>query len=68
MQPTDLATLIYTSGTTGRPKGVEVTHANLVFQAQAVGSVLGYGFDDRVISVLPAAHIAERFGSPYAQE
>ena len=41
VQPDDVATLIYTSGTTGNPKGVEMTHANLLFQAFAVDEVLG---------------------------
>src|SRR6516225_2909839 len=41
VQPDDVATLIYTSGTTGNPKGVEMTHANLLFQAFAIDEVLG---------------------------
>ena len=41
VQSDDVATLIYTSGTTGNPKGVEMTHANLLFQAFAIDEVLG---------------------------
>ena len=41
VQPDDVATLIYTSGTTGNPKGVEMTHANLLFEAFAVGRGAG---------------------------
>ncbi|MFB8000822.1 AMP-dependent synthetase/ligase [Nocardia sp. NPDC056000] len=57
----DLATLIYTSGTTGPSKGVELTHRNVV--AQIVGLVNGplvVGLDDRSVSYLPAAHVADR--------
>ncbi|WP_330180852.1 long-chain fatty acid--CoA ligase [Nocardia sp. NBC_01503] len=57
----DLATLIYTSGTTGPSKGVELTHRNVV--AQIVGLVAGpltVGLDDRSVSYLPAAHVADR--------
>ncbi|KAA0023616.1 AMP-dependent synthetase/ligase [Antrihabitans cavernicola] len=58
--PTDVATLIYTSGTTGPPKGVEITHRNMIAQLVGVEHVLDVGFDDRVASYLPAAHIADR--------
>jgi long-chain acyl-CoA synthetase len=63
--PDDLATLIYTSGTTGPPKGVEVTHRNMIgelgglkeyFSAQNIP----FGPEDRSLSYLPAAHIADR--------
>ena len=68
VQPDDVATLIYTSGTTGNPKGVEMTHANLLFQAFAVDEVLGVRFGDRSTSFLPSAHIADRMGALYQQE
>jgi long-chain acyl-CoA synthetase len=59
--PDDLLTLIYTSGTTGPPKGVQLTHRNLLF-AVAVGDGLIKLPDKggKVISWLPAAHVAER--------
>ncbi|MCZ4549178.1 AMP-dependent synthetase/ligase [Gordonia rubripertincta] len=60
VQPSDIATLIYTSGTTGPPKGVEITHANIVAELSALAEHLTIGFDDRIISYLPAAHIADR--------
>lgn len=68
VQSDDVATLIYTSGTTGNPKGVEMTHANLLFQAFALHEVLGVEFGDRTTSFLPTAHIADRMGGLYLQE
>jgi long-subunit acyl-CoA synthetase (AMP-forming) len=68
VQPDDVITLIYTSGTTGNPKGVEMTHAHLLFEAQALNSVLGVKYGDRVTSFLPTAHIADRTMALYNQE
>ncbi|MBV8964592.1 MAG: AMP-binding protein, partial [Mycobacteriaceae bacterium] len=68
VQPDDVATLIYTSGTTGNPKGVEMTHTNLMFESTAVASVLDVHFGDRITSYLPSAHIADRWGCLYSQE
>jgi len=56
--PDDLFTLIYTSGTTGRPKGVQLTHANMVSQIRNLPIDLGP--DDRLLSILPIWHIYER--------
>jgi long-chain acyl-CoA synthetase len=64
----DVATLVYTSGTTGNPKGVEVTHTNLMFEAFAVEDVLGVEFGDRITSFLPSAHLADRMTALYLQE
>ncbi|WP_067986992.1 fatty acid--CoA ligase FadD11 [Nocardia caishijiensis] len=64
----DVATLIYTSGTTGNPKGVETTHANLMFQAYGLHDVLGFEFGDSITSFMPSAHIADRLTSLYLQE
>ena len=60
VEPDDLATLIYTSGTTGPPKGVEITHRNMIAELAALREHVTVGFDDRIISYLPAAHIADR--------
>jgi long-subunit acyl-CoA synthetase (AMP-forming) len=67
VQPDDVLTLIYTSGTTGPPKGVEITHAQMLANCTAAASVWPEpgGPADRVISYLPMAHIAERYGSHY---
>ncbi|MBV9683660.1 MAG: long-chain fatty acid--CoA ligase [Solirubrobacterales bacterium] len=63
--PDDLVTLIYTSGTTGPPKGVQLTHRNVMAAAQAVEQTIRFGPGARVISWLPAAHIAERTAHHY---
>lgn len=57
----DVATLIYTSGTTGSPKGVELTHRNLVWTAWCGAKrTIETHVDDRQLSYLPLAHIAEQ--------
>ncbi|HMJ36699.1 MAG TPA: AMP-dependent synthetase/ligase [Baekduia sp.] len=64
--PEDLLTVIYTSGTTGPPKGVELTHANLLCELRALDAVFPLpreGGD--VVSYLPMAHVAERMLSHY---
>jgi long-chain acyl-CoA synthetase len=63
--PDDIATIIYTSGTTGPPKGVEITHANLIAQCAGTTAVLGHRDGERLISYLPSAHIADRWGTHY---
>jgi long-chain acyl-CoA synthetase len=60
IQPDDLLTLIYTSGTTGPPKGVQLTHRNLLFAVGTVEDLIPVPEGGRVISWLPAAHVAER--------
>lgn len=66
VQPEDLLTIIYTSGTTGPPKGVQLTHANLIAAVRSFEEIIGLGSDGgRVISWLPMAHVAERNCSHY---
>ncbi|MEB4212063.1 fatty acid--CoA ligase FadD11 [Mycobacterium sp. 94-17] len=68
VRPDDVVTLVYTSGTTGNPKGVEMTHANLLFECQALNTVLPSQFGDRATSYLPTAHMADRVMGLYALE
>ena len=63
--PDDVATYVYTSGTTGMPKGVIVTHGNLLFEIDAFDRMGFFIGGYRVISYLPLAHIAERLWSLY---
>jgi long-chain acyl-CoA synthetase len=56
----DLATIIYTSGTTGKPKGVMLTHANILSNVEASAERLPVGVGTRCISFLPLCHIYER--------
>jgi long-chain acyl-CoA synthetase len=60
IKPTDLATLIYTSGTSGKPKGVMLSHANLLHQVNTCGTVIPAQAGDRVLSILPSWHSYER--------
>ena len=61
LEPDDLLTLIYTSGTTGPPKGVQLTHRNLMALTSSVEDMIQLPErGGKVISWLPAAHIAER--------
>lgn len=55
--PGDTAVIIYTSGTTGTPKGAELTHFQLLMNADTPGRVFGIRDDDVVIVVLPLFHV-----------
>jgi long-subunit acyl-CoA synthetase (AMP-forming) len=65
VEPGDVLTLIYTSGTTGPPKGVEITHANMLAQCRAASAVLPMRRGARITSYLPSAHIADRWSAHY---
>ncbi len=67
VDPSDVLCLIYTSGTTGPPKGVQLTHANMVAVWQACDAVQPTAPGGRMISFLPSAHIADRWAGLYAQ-
>jgi long-chain acyl-CoA synthetase len=67
--PDQLATMIYTSGTTGPPKGVMLSHRNILWTVQSLLQCIGWTADElvgkRMVSYLPMAHIAERMTSHY---
>ena len=63
--PEDHAALLYTSGTTGPPKGVLLTHRNLLFESTALRRLTGLDAGGSSVSYLPLAHIAERVLSIY---
>ena len=62
IDPQDIATLIYTSGTTGEPKGVMLSHENLLSNAIDACEKYKFTSDDTPLSVLPLSHVFERTG------
>ena len=67
VQPDDVLCLIYTSGTTGPPKGVQLTHSNMLSVWRACDEVRAVEPGGRTISFLPSAHIADRWAQHYGQ-
>lgn len=62
VKPDDIATLIYTSGTTGEPKGVMLTHTNLISNVLDASEKYAFSGVDTSLSVLPLSHVFERTG------
>ncbi len=63
IEQSDLATLIYTSGTTGPPKGVMLSHGNLIWTARTLSALNGARDNDVSLSYLPLSHIAEQMAT-----
>ena len=61
----DLCTLIYTSGTTGEPKGVMLTHKNIISNVMSVHEIIEVGSEDLFLSFLPLSHVFERMAGYY---
>jgi long-chain acyl-CoA synthetase len=65
VEPEDILTLIYTSGTTGNPKGVQITHRNIIETVRSYSQIVDFPDGGRIVSYLPMAHVAERNVSHY---
>ncbi|WP_258111732.1 long-chain fatty acid--CoA ligase [Alicyclobacillus sp. SP_1] len=66
LQRTNMATIVYTSGTTGVPKGVQLSHANLLANLSGIRAVVPLQATDRTLSYLPLSHIFERTCGQFA--
>lgn len=65
--PDDVVTLIYTSGTTGNPKGVMLTHGNIMSNVKSISQVFDFNHTHRTLSFLPISHVFERTINYYFQ-
>jgi long-chain acyl-CoA synthetase len=66
LEPDALASIIYTSGTTGRPKGVKLSHRNILVNVEAMLQIVKVHDTDSLLSVLPLSHTFERTCGYYA--
>ena len=67
ISPGDFASLIYTSGTTGKPKGVMLSHTNIVSNFISAASVFNLKTTDKYLSILPLCHVGGRMGNYQTQ-
>lgn len=65
IHPDDPATIVYTSGTSGPPKGVVISHANIMWSLRSVAPAYDVSEGERFLSFLPLSHIAERMVSDF---
>ncbi len=63
--PDDVATIIYTSGTTGEPKGVMLSHRNILANVEQIVTSIDLSENDSFLSFLPLAHVYERTAGYY---
>lgn len=61
----DLLTLIYTSGTTGDPKGVMLTHGNMMSNVEGISQIITFDSTEKFLSFLPLSHSFERMGGHF---
>jgi len=64
-EPNDLLTLIYTSGTTGNPKGVKLTHGNMMSNVEGIKQNIDFDDTEVFLSFLPLSHSFERMGGHF---
>lgn len=67
IKPDDIATIIYTSGTTGNPKGVMLSHKNILSNVDSISKVFDFNYTHRTLSFLPLSHVFERTINYYMQ-
>ncbi len=67
ISPNDLATMIYTSGTTGNPKGVMLSHNNILANTRGIGKIFDFNSNQKTLSFLPISHVFERTINYYFQ-
>ncbi|MCK4265128.1 AMP-binding protein [Candidatus Babeliales bacterium] len=60
VKPEDIAEIVYTSGTTGDPKGVVLTHKNIIFNVESISKIFHLSSNDRIVSILPLFHMYEQ--------
>ena len=65
VKPEDVFTIVYTSGTTGEPKGVMLTHSNVISNIDAILQLFSFNDNDLALSFLPLCHILERMAGYY---